>query len=65
MLELLIAKLGIPLEEAQRSYAGEGCERRPPPAAAGSSRAAATLLEGTDRLVAADCLGRSLPMLPG
>lgn len=34
MLELLIAKLGIPLEEAQRSYAGEGCERRPPPAAA-------------------------------
>ena len=27
MLELLLAKLGIPLEEAQRSYAGEGCER--------------------------------------
>jgi len=26
MLELLLAKLGIPLEEAQRSFAGEGCE---------------------------------------
>lgn len=26
MLEMLLAKLGIPLEEAQRSYAGEGCE---------------------------------------
>ncbi len=28
MLELLLAKLGIPLEEAQRSFAGEGCECR-------------------------------------
>lgn len=26
MLDLLFAKLGIPLEEAQRSFAGEGCE---------------------------------------
>lgn len=26
MLEMLLAKLGIPLEEAQRSFAGEGCE---------------------------------------
>ena len=26
MLDLLVAKLGIPLEEAQRSYVGEGCE---------------------------------------
>ena len=29
MLELLLAKLGIPLEEAQRSFAGEGCECAP------------------------------------
>lgn len=28
MLDLLFAKLGIPLEEAQRSFAGEGCEPR-------------------------------------
>lgn len=38
MLELLLAKLGIPLEEAQRSFAGEGCERHrckvPPPSLA-------------------------------
>ena len=31
MLDLLVAKLGIPLEEAQRSYVGEGCEWQPAP----------------------------------
>ena len=59
MLELLIAKLGIPLEEAQRSYAGEGCEQRPPQqqaAAAAGGSVAATLLELTGGQAAA-CSG--------
>jgi hypothetical protein len=30
LLDLLLAKLGIPLDEAQRSFAGEGCERLRP-----------------------------------
>lgn len=44
MLELLLAKLGIPLEEAQRSFVGEGCE----PAAAAAVSAAC--MPGKSRL---------------
>lgn len=38
LLELLLAKLGIPLEEAQRSFAGEGCEPLMPPPTSASAK---------------------------